>query len=179
MTWSHIQLLILDVDGVLTDGSITIDANGIEQKRFNAQDGAAIKYWHRAGHHTALLTGRESPAVVRRAEELGIATVRQGARDKMAAYEEILAAHHLTDADVAYVGDDLTDLPVLRRVAFSAVVADGVPEARAAALYVTQRPGGRGAVREVVEKLLRLQGRWNSVLARYEQEKAISDQHSA
>jgi len=105
--------------------------------------------------------------VLRRAEELGIAVVRQGAKEKVPAYESILAEQHLTDDEVAYIGDDVTDLPVLRRVGFAVVVADGAPQARAAALYVTRRPGGRGAVREVIEKLLRLQGRWEAIMERY------------
>jgi 3-deoxy-D-manno-octulosonate 8-phosphate phosphatase (KDO 8-P phosphatase) len=165
--WSRIRLLILDVDGVLTDGRIIIDDRGVEQKHFDVRDGAGLKYWHRAGHASAILTGRESPAVARRAAELGIAIVRQNAKDKVAAYESILAEAGVTDEEVAYVGDDVTDLPVLRRVGFSVAVADGAPEARAAALYVTQRPGGRGAVREVIEKLLRLQGRWGTIMQRY------------
>jgi len=167
--WSRIRLLILDVDGVLTDGRIIIDARGVEQKQFDVRDGAGLKYWHRAGNVSAILTGRESPAVSRRAEELGIAVVHQGATDKLAAYEDILAEQGLRDDETAYVGDDVTDLPVLRRVAFPAVVADGAPEARAAALYVTRRPGGQGAVREVIETLLRLQGRWDAIMARYRQ----------
>ena len=167
MNWSRIRMLILDVDGVLTDGRIIIDDRGLEVKHFDVRDGAGLKYWHRAGHKSAILTGRESPAVLKRAEELGIAIVRQGAKDKLAAYEAILAQEGLADDEVAYVGDDVTDLPVLRRVGFGAAVADGAPEARAAALYVTQRSGGRGAVREVIEKLLRLQGRWDMIMQRY------------
>ena len=162
-----VRLLILDVDGVLTDGRIIIDDQGREEKHFDVQDGAGLKYWHRAGNRSAILTGRESPAVVHRAKELGITIVRQKALDKLAGYESILAEAGVSDGEVAYVGDDVTDLPVLRRAGFSAVVAEGAPEAKAAALYVTQRPGGRGAVREVIEKLLRLQGRWDALMDRY------------
>ena len=167
MDWSRIRLLILDVDGVLTDGRIIIDDDGVEQKQFYVRDGSGIKYWHRAGNVSAILSGRKSGAVVARARELGIAVVRQGAKDKLAAYESILAETGFSDGETAYIGDDLPDLPVLRRVGFPAAVADGVPEVRRAALYVTERPGGRGAVREVIEKLLRLQGRWAKVLERY------------
>jgi 3-deoxy-D-manno-octulosonate 8-phosphate phosphatase (KDO 8-P phosphatase) len=168
MKWDAIRMLVLDVDGVLTDGRIIIDDRGVEQKQFDVRDGTGVKYWRRAGFASAIITGRQSEVVVRRAAELGITDVRQGALNKLAAYEALLAECGLTDAEVAAIGDDLPDLPILRRAAFSAAVADAVPEVRRAALYVTAQPGGRGAVREVIEKLLRLKGVWPEILARYE-----------
>lgn len=160
-------MLIMDVDGVLTDGRIILDERGVELKHFDVRDGTGIKYWHRAGHASAIITGRSSDVVRRRADELGIATVHQGIKDKIEAYERILSEAGLTDDQTAVIGDDLPDLPLMRRAGFSAAPADAVDAVRAAALYVTAHPGGRGAVREVVEKLLRLQGRWGAITARY------------
>ena len=168
MDWTQIKMLILDCDGVLTDGRIIIGGGGDEQKQFDVRDGTGIKYWQRAGNRTAVITGRTSEVVAKRADELGIAIVRQGATVKLNAYDQLLADEGLTDAETAYVGDDLPDLPVMRRVAFPASVADAAPAVRAAALYVAAQPGGRGAVREIIETLLRLQGRWRSITARYD-----------
>jgi len=162
-----IRALICDVDGVLTDGSILLAEDGTEIKRFNSQDGAGIALFVRSGYQVAFLTGRESGAVAKRARELGVQHVRQGAGDKVPPYEEIRAAMGLADAQVCYVGDDLPDLPVMRRVGVAVAVADARPEVRAAAHLVTRAPGGRGAVREVIERILTAQGKWASIVSRY------------
>ncbi len=162
-----VRLVILDVDGVLTDGRIIYGTGGIEMKAFDVQDGHGVKMFHRAGLRTAILTGRASDVVTRRAEELGIADVVQGAKDKLAAYRELLARHALADAQVACIGDDVTDLPLFARAGLAVAVPGAAPEARAAAHYVTRRPGGRGAVREVLDLILKAQGLWDEALARY------------
>ena len=164
---SRIRLLISDVDGVLTDGRLIFDAAGVESKEFHVRDGAGLKYWIRAGHRAALLTGRESTVVARRAAELGIDLVEQGATDKLPALGRLLAAAGCAAAETAYLGDDLPDLPVLRAVGFAVAVADATEEVRAAADYVTAARGGWGAVREVVELILKAQGRWDGIMARY------------
>lgn len=163
----RIRLLITDVDGVLTDGRIIYDSAGAESKAFHVRDGSGLKYWLRAGHQAAFLTGRQSAVVDRRAEELGIALVEQGARDKVPALERILAAAGCGDDEAAYLGDDLPDLPVFGRVGFRVAVADAVAELREAADYVTKLAGGRGAVRETIEMILRAQGRWAKIMERY------------
>lgn len=160
-------LLLLDVDGVLTDGRITYDDQGRETKSFDVKDGHGIKLLMRAGIKVGIITGRRSPIVEHRAQELGISMVHQGALDKRVPYEAILAEQGLTDEQVAYVGDDLIDLPILRRVGFSASVADAVDEVKAAVHYVARRRGGRGAVREICDHILKGSGRWSAVTARY------------
>ena len=167
MGLESIRAVICDVDGVLTDGSILLAEDETEIKRFNSQDGAGISLFVGCGFQMAFLTGRESKAVSRRAMELGVQQVRQGARDKIPVYEELLATMGLTDEEVCYVGDDLPDLPVMRRVGYSVAVADAREEVRAAADCVTAAPGGRGAVREVIELILKAQGKWAGILRRY------------
>ena len=157
---ARIRLLVLDVDGVLTDGAITYTDAGDELKTFHVRDGSAIKLWHLAGHGSAIISGRSSRAVARRAAELGIRDVLQGQADKATALDEILSRMGVTADETAVIGDDLPDLPLFSRAGFAAAVADAVPELRAAAGLVTMAPGGRGAVREVVEYLLKAQGRW-------------------
>lgn len=164
----EITALVMDVDGVLTDGGIIYSSSGSDVKEFNVRDGAGLKYWQRAGHKAALLSGRESATVERRAAELGIEVVMQGAKQKIPAFEKILAKLGCTAKEVAYIGDDLPDLPVMRRAGFAVAVADAAPEVGDAADYVTKAPGGRGAVREVIEHILRAQGRWKDIMARYE-----------
>lgn len=163
----RINLLLLDVDGILTDGRIIINDRGEETKAFHVRDGHGIKLVQRAGIRVGLLTGRESGVVVHRAAELGIDLVVQGAKDKLIEFEALLERESLTSAEVAYLGDDLIDLPVLRRVGFSATVADGVPEVRAEVDYVSAHAGGDGAVREVCEMLLKAKGVWERVTERY------------
>lgn len=162
-----IRLVIFDVDGVLTDGRIVIDEEGRESKFFDVRDGHGLKLLQRAGLQVAFLTGRESRVVEVRAAELGVGLVRQGARDKVAVYEELLARTGLTDREVAFAGDDLVDLPVMRRVGLALAPADAAGEVRAAAHWVARSAGGRGAAREMVELILKAQGRWAEVVARY------------
>lgn len=161
------RLLMMDVDGVLTDGRIMQDSHGRELKVFDVKDGHGIVMAHRAKLQTALISGRESETTVRRAQELGIALVFQKTWNKLEVYEKILADTKYTPDEVAYVGDDLVDIPLLRRVGLAVAVADAVDEVKAAAHLITQRPGGRGAVREVIELVLRAQGHWDRLIERY------------
>ncbi len=155
-----IELLLLDVDGVLTDGSVIYSDEGSELKRFHVRDGSGLKLWHAAGKRSAIVSGRSSRAVERRARELGIATVLQGRDDKLTALEEILATQGLRPEHVCAVGDDLPDVPLVRTCGIGVAVADACPDLKAVARFVTTAPGGRGAVREVIERLLKLTGQW-------------------
>ena len=152
----------MDVDGTLTDGSITYDETGREWKSFHARDGLGVKLLLLAGIEPAIVTGRSSPVVARRAQELGIREVVQGAGDKAAIVRSLRAARGLAAAEVAFVGDDLSDLPAMRDAGFSAAPADAAAEVRAAATFVCSVAGGRGAVREAIETLLRRDGRWHA-----------------
>lgn len=163
-----VKLLILDVDGVLTDGKIIIDDAGLESKQFDVRDGHGLKLLMRSGIAVALLTGRRSRVVEHRAADLGVTEVCQGVWNKAEAFPGILERCKLSPEETAYVGDDVVDIPLLRRVGFSVAVADAVPEARKVADYVTKRPGGGGAVREICEMILTAQGRWDEVAVRYE-----------
>lgn len=164
---SRIELLILDVDGVMTDGRIVMNDLGQESKFFNVRDGHGLKILMRYDVGVVLLTGRQSGVVECRARDLGIEEVHQKIWDKLAVYEEIIARRHLDDGQVAFVGDDIVDVPVLRRVGFAATVADADDEAKKAAHYVTVRAGGQGAVREICELILKARGNWEDVAARY------------
>lgn len=163
----RIKVLLLDVDGILTDGAIIYTAQGVEIKAFHIQDGLGLKLLQKAGIEAGLITARESAMVRQRAEELGLAHIYQGVRDKLAVYEQILARHQLQPAEVAYMGDDWMDLPLLTRVGLAATVADAVPEAKEAAHFVTSRCGGRGAVREVCDLLLESQGKRRELLRHF------------
>jgi 3-deoxy-D-manno-octulosonate 8-phosphate phosphatase (KDO 8-P phosphatase) len=156
---SRISVLALDVDGVLTDGSIIVDAAGAEAKRFNVRDGLGVRIWQKLGLRVAILSARRSAAVDHRAAELGIDAIIQGQGDKSAGLDRLLAMLGVREPEVAYVGDDWLDVPVLRRVGYPIAVADADAFTRAHAAYVTRAPGGRGAVRETVEHLLERQGR--------------------
>jgi 3-deoxy-D-manno-octulosonate 8-phosphate phosphatase (KDO 8-P phosphatase) len=162
-----IELLLLDVDGVLTDGSVIYANDGSELKRFHVRDGSGLKLWHGAGKRSAIVSGRKSVAVERRAAELGISPVLQGRDDKLAALAEVLASTDLRLEQVCAIGDDLPDVPVLRQCGLAIAVADACPELRAVANYVTTAPGGRGAVREAIEWLLKASGQWNELVAQY------------
>jgi 3-deoxy-D-manno-octulosonate 8-phosphate phosphatase (KDO 8-P phosphatase) len=153
-----VRLAIFDVDGVMTDGTLFIGPAGEALKAFNILDGHGVKMLQAAGVDTAILSGRESEAVMRRADELGIRRVVQGARDKLAAFETLLAESGIAADACAFVGDDLPDLPVLRRCGFAVAVANAVDEVKTACHYVTTASGGRGAVREFCELVLRAQG---------------------
>ncbi|HAD03405.1 MAG: phenylphosphate carboxylase subunit delta [Desulfuromonadales bacterium GWD2_61_12] len=162
-----IRLLLLDVDGVMTDGRIVYDERGGEIKAFDVKDGHGIKLLQRAGIKVGIITGRQSPVVDVRAGELDIDIVFQGVKDKIVPYAQLLQSLGLNDDEVAYVGDDIVDLPVLRRVGFAVTVADGLADLHPFVDYVTIRPGGRGAVREVCDLLLKGSGRWAGVTERY------------
>jgi 3-deoxy-D-manno-octulosonate 8-phosphate phosphatase (KDO 8-P phosphatase) len=164
----RIDLLVLDVDGVMTDGRIVYDSRGAEVKAFHVRDGQGVKYWVRAGRDAAILSGRKSPTIRRRARELGVDAVHEGAKDKLPVLEKILKRFRRSAERVCYIGDDLPDLPVLARVGFAVAVADAVEEVRRVAHYVTVAPGGAGAVRETVELILKYQGAWAGVTRRYE-----------
>ena len=155
-----IRLLILDVDGVLTDGRLYFDAKGETLKVFHVRDGHGLKMAQRAGVEVALVSGRRSDAAYHRAKELGISRFHEGVRDKVAVMEEIMAAMQIQPAEVAAVGDDVVDLPIMSRAGLAVAVADAVPEVVAAAHWVTNNPGGRGAVREVCDLILQAQGKW-------------------
>ena len=164
----RVKLLILDVDGVMTDGRIIIDDAGLESKQFDVRDGHGLKMLMRCGIDVVLLTGRKSRVVEHRAADLGIAEVHQGILNKREAFSEILKRRGILPEESACVGDDVVDIPLFRRAGFSVAVADAVPEAREIADYVTENGGGRGAVREVCEVILKGQNRWGDVSARYE-----------
>ncbi|HXC93773.1 MAG TPA: HAD-IIIA family hydrolase [Geobacteraceae bacterium] len=162
-----IRLLLLDVDGVMTDGRIIFDSNGVESKFFNVKDGHGIKMLQRAGIEVGIISGRESKVVANRATELGIERVFQKATDKLSPYLRILADTGFSDDEVAFVGDDLIDIPVLKRVGFAAAPADAVAEVLPFVHFVTRNPGGFGAVREISDMLLKAQGTWDELTARY------------
>jgi 3-deoxy-D-manno-octulosonate 8-phosphate phosphatase (KDO 8-P phosphatase) len=164
---ARVQLLLLDVDGVLTDGGVTWSNQGIELKTFHIRDGLGLKLWQRAGCRAGIVTGRSSHVVQLRAEELGIGIVRQGVDDKLATVEAILADGGTSWEETAFIGDDLPDLPVIARCGVGIAVADACAEVRAAAAVVTTLPGGRGAVREAIERLLKARGGWEAITARY------------
>ncbi|MGE5188550.1 MAG: KdsC family phosphatase [Gemmatimonadota bacterium] len=164
---ARVTLLLLDVDGVLTDGGIVYDDEGREIKRFHVRDGHGIKMLQRAGVAVGIITGRTSGVVAVRAKELGISLVRQGAVDKVAAWREILASRGDEPAATAYVGDDIVDVPLMRSVGFAAAPADAEPYVLEAADFVSSRAGGHGAVREIVEFILRSGGRWDDAASRY------------
>jgi 3-deoxy-D-manno-octulosonate 8-phosphate phosphatase (KDO 8-P phosphatase) len=164
---ARVRLLLMDCDGVLTDGRITLLENGDEEKSFHTRDGHGLVLLHRAGLQSGVISGRTSSAVERRARDLGMRYVRQGTWDKIKDFEELLAEAGLDGREVAFIGDDVTDVPLMRRVEFAIAVADASHETRAAAHYVTQLPGGFGAVREVCELILKAQGRWSELMQRY------------
>jgi 3-deoxy-D-manno-octulosonate 8-phosphate phosphatase (KDO 8-P phosphatase) len=163
-------LLLMDVDGVLTDGRIYLqslpDGTAAEMKVFHAHDGAGLKLARAMGVRTGLITGRDSPATARRAREAQVDFVRQNRGDKLPAYLEIVREAGVSEDEIAYIGDDLPDLPVMARVGLPIAVANAVPEIKRAARYVTARAGGEGAVREAVELILKAQGRWQKAIGR-------------
>lgn len=159
-----IRMIMMDVDGVLTDGRILYSADGVEIEAFSVKDGLGLRLAQRAGLVTAILTGRSSEAVSRRAKELGIPEIHLGISNKLKTYEMLLRRHSVSDEAVAYVGDDLNDLPLLARAGLSAAPADAAPEVKAAVAYVTASGGGRGAIREVIDLILKAQGRWEEAI---------------
>lgn len=164
---ARIRLVIFDVDGVLTDGSLYLGDDGQEYKAFNSRDGHGMVTLRETGVRLAVITGRSSEVVRIRMESLGVAHVYQGRRDKLPAYEELKASLGLPDAEVAYVGDDVVDLPVMRRVGLAIAVADAHPLVRQHAHWSTGSGGGRGAAREVCELILEAQGNLDQITTRY------------
>jgi len=159
-----IRLLVLDVDGVLTDGALWFDEAGRPLRRFHIRDGLGVAIWRAAGREAAILTSKRSRAVLARADMMGIELVEQGEENKLPGLKRILAAAHVTPDQVAYIGDDLLDLVVMRHVGYPIAVADAAEEVRCSARFVTHRAGGQGAVREAVEHLLKKEGHWNHAL---------------
>ena len=164
-----IKLLLLDVDGVLTNGEIVLGGEDQEFKIYNVQDGLGIKLLSENGVQVGILTGRMSDAVKKRAKELNIKILCQGYLDKPKGFREILNRHHLNFEDVCYVGDDLLDIPVMKKAGFSIAVANGRDEVKAVADFVTVNQGGKGAVREVAELILKSQGKWESIVNRFKE----------
>jgi len=162
-----IKFLILDVDGVLTDGSIILDNEGNEFKSFHVRDGHGIKMLIRAGIQVAIITGRHSKIVERRAHELGITEVFQKCFNKEVAYRQLSEKYSVTDSEIAYIGDDIVDIPLLKRSGFPVVVADADDEVKAVAKMITKKMGGRGAVREVCDFLLKAKGLWQGIIDGY------------
>jgi len=166
-SFRRIKWFIMDVDGVLTDGSIIYDSEGKELKVFNVKDGMGITLLHEAGIKTAIITSRYSVMVEKRAKELAITEVAQGVKNKLQLYRYLKEKHRFLDEEVLYMGDDYVDLPVMNTVGLPVTVPDAPVELRDRALYVTKKPGGRGAVREVVEILLKAQEKFEQVIRRY------------
>ena len=164
---ARLRLLLFDVDGVLTDGKILLHPDGTESKRFDIKDGTGLVWAQRVGLKVGLLSARTSSATAQRAAQLGVTIVRQGVASKLQAYDDILRQQQLTDAETAYMGDDLLDLPVIARVGLSACPADAVDEVRSRVDFVSRAVGGDGAVREFVEIVLKAQGRWEALLGAY------------
>ena len=164
---SKIKLLLMDCDGVLTDGRLWLLDNGDEQKSFNVRDGLGLDLWHRAGLKSGVISGRHSSALQRRADGLRIEFVRQGSENKVNDFEDLLRLAEVDETEVAFVGDDLNDIPLMLRSELAIAVADAATETLAVAHFVTQAPGGSGAIREVVELILKAQGRWAEVIETY------------
>ncbi len=164
-----ISLLICDIDGVMTNGEIIFTENGDQLKIFNGQDGAGIKYWHRSGLIMGIISGRSSNTVVRRMKELGVKEeyIFQGYKKKLLAYEELKSMSGLHDENIAYIGDDLPDLPVMKKVGFPISVPNGVEEVQDIARFITSKEGGKGAVREAIEYILKAQNKWAGIMANY------------
>ncbi len=163
-----VRILVLDVDGVMTDGKIIIDDTGCETKHFNVRDGHGIKILMRYGIDVILLTGRRSAVVEHRARDLGIGEIHQGVLHKLKTMEMILRNRSLDYENIAFIGDDIVDMPVLKRAGFSVAVADAAEDVKRCVDYITKKEGGYGAVREICELILRAQGKWADVAKKYE-----------
>ena len=162
-----IKFIIFDVDGVLTDGGIYVGEKGEIYKPFNVKDGFAITSWHKLGLKSAIITGRQSEMVRIRAEKLGITALWQGNPDKRSAYDALKTKYELNDEEIAYVGDDIIDLPIMKQVGLPIAVNDAAPEVKKAARLVTGQIGGHGAVREAIEFILKKQGYWDKIVEEY------------
>jgi len=164
---SKIKMFIFDLDGVFTDGSIIINEDGSESKVYNVLDGHGVKLWQRAGFKTAIISGRAAKATSLRAQQLSIEYVFQGCKNKLPVYESLLEQAKLEPDEVAFIGDDVIDLPILTRVGFGVAVANAVSELKQHADYVTKLPGGKGAIREAIELILKRTGKWDALMERY------------
>ncbi len=164
---ADVKLLVMDIDGVLTDGGVIIHPDGSESKSFNVLDGHGIRMWHRAGLKTAVMSGRTAAATKHRAKQLRVTYVFQGCTEKVPAFEKLLKKSGVSADQVAYIGDDVLDLPVMRRAGFAVAVGNAVDEVKQHANYVTGRCGGCGAVRETIEYILKKTGRWTELMERY------------
>ena len=162
-----IELILSDVDGVMTDGGITYDNQGIETKKFHVRDGMGIKLWQKTGHRFGVITARSSHIVKLRMDELGVDYIRQGTEQKLAAAQQIISELELKPENVCYIGDDLTDAALMKSVGMSASVADAAEDVKKIADYVTKSAGGTGAIRELIEMILKSQKRWNELLQNY------------
>lgn len=167
-----VRMLLMDVDGVLTDGHLlnvpSPSGEWVETKSFDSQDGLALRWLHEAGIQTGVISGRQSPAVEIRAKQVGLSYVYQGHLEKIPILEEIMRESSIPAGQIAYVGDDLTDIVIMRRVGVGIAVANARPEARKAAHHTTENAGGSGAVREIAEAILKAQGHWSGILDKYE-----------
>jgi 3-deoxy-D-manno-octulosonate 8-phosphate phosphatase (KDO 8-P phosphatase) len=163
----RVKLLLMDCDGVLTDGRVTFLPDGDEWKTFHVHDGLGMAIFHQAGLKTGIVSGRKSSAVERRARELGVAYLSQAAEDKVRAVDEILREAGISPRECAYIGDDLADVSVMKQVELAIAVANAVEETKRAAHYTTKLAGGNGAVREVAELILKAQGRWEELIKGY------------
>lgn len=159
-----IKVLILDVDGVLTDGGIIIDSNGVETKRFDVQDGFGLVFWKKCGFKSAIISARESKVVAHRANDLQIDKVFVGVYPKINAYDALIKEWNVKDEEVCFIGDDVADLKILKRVGFAVAVDNAVFEVKSIAHYVSSKTGGHGAVREIIELILKAKGQWKAEL---------------
>lgn len=164
---SRVKLVLMDCDGVLTDGRITLLAEGDEQKSFHVRDGQGIVLLHQAGIRTGIISGRSSHMVERRAAELKIEFVRQGVRNKIRDFEDILKQAQVSSDETAFVGDDIADIALMQRVGFAVTVFDAIEEAKQFAHFITNKQGGMGAVREVTDLILKAQQKWDKILNKY------------
>lgn len=165
---SRVSLLVMDVDGVLTDGRIVYAEYGDELKFFDVQDGAGLVFWRRVGLKSAVITARRSRLLKRRAKEISVDVVAQGCLLKLPMYERLLKKFRVSQEQVCVIGDDVMELPMLRRAGLAIAVPNAVEDVKRVSHYITQRPGGRGAVREVVELILHAKGLWDHVMQRYQ-----------
>jgi 3-deoxy-D-manno-octulosonate 8-phosphate phosphatase (KDO 8-P phosphatase) len=164
---NKIKLLILDVDGVLTDGRIIFDSNGTETKFFQVLDGLGIILAKKVGIETAIITGRSSPIIRKRCSELGITKIYENAQDKLTALNDIKIKLNISDEEIAYMGDDLLDICVMKKIGYAIAPSNAVQEVKAIANLITNKAGGYGAVREAIEHILKAQGTWNKAIENY------------
>jgi len=163
----RVKMLILDIDGVMTDGRIIYDSRGNELKCFNVLDGMGLALLHQAGIKVALITAKGSPAVLRRSRDIGAVEVKQGAIDKIKPFREILKKYKLSSKDICFIGDDLVDLPIMKRAGLACAVPNACSQVKKLSHYLTKKEGGKGAVREVIEIILRAQNKWQRLIRRF------------